>query len=162
MRSGKYVPLKNWKVYYGVTHKPAICSGSRDSVFGTENTLQAGRSGIRILVEEIYFSLSQNIQTGSEAMPPPVRCVLLFFPGCKSAGADLTISLLLASGLRMTTSVLLFFPSSRGQGQLYITLPLPAIGSCAEPVQSSSSFTQVFFVLLSTQLNFRLQRGFVT
>jgi hypothetical protein len=144
MRPGKYVPLKNWKVHSGVIHK------------------QAERFGIRILVQERYFSLSQNIQTGSEAMPPPVRCVLLFFPGCKSAGADLSIYLLLASGLRMTASVPLFFPSWRGQGQLYITLPLPAIGSCTEPVQSSPSFTHVFFVLLSTQLKFRLQRGFVT
>jgi hypothetical protein len=94
-------------------------------------------------------------------MQPPVRGVLLFFPGYKSAGAAVTIYLLLASGLRVTSSVHLFFPSWRGQGRLYITLPLPAMGSYAEPVQSSPSLTHVFFVLLLTQLNFRLQRDFV-
>jgi hypothetical protein len=67
MRPGKYVPLKNWEVHYGVIHKPAVCSGNRDRVVGTEIRLQAGRSGIRIPVEERDFSLFQNIQTGSEA-----------------------------------------------------------------------------------------------
>ena len=66
MRSGKYVPLKNWEVHYGVIHKPAICSGGGDSVVGTETRLQTGRSGIRIPVGERDFSLFQNIQTGSE------------------------------------------------------------------------------------------------
>jgi hypothetical protein len=61
------MPLKNWEVQYGVIHKPAICSGSGNSVVGTETSLQAGRSGIRIPVEERDLSLFQNIQTGSEA-----------------------------------------------------------------------------------------------
>jgi hypothetical protein len=67
MRSGKCVPVKNWEVHYGVIHKPFICSGSRDSVVGTETRLQAGRPVIRIPVEERDFYIYQNIQTGSEA-----------------------------------------------------------------------------------------------
>jgi hypothetical protein len=61
------VPLKNWEVHYGVIHKSAICSGNGDSVVGTETRLQAGRSGIRIPVEERDFSVFQNVHTGSEA-----------------------------------------------------------------------------------------------
>ena len=53
------MPLKDWEVHYGVIHKPAICSGNRDSVVGTEFRLQAGRSVIRIPVEERDFSLPE-------------------------------------------------------------------------------------------------------
>jgi len=56
---GKYVPLKNGEVYYGVTHKPAISSGSRDSVVNRETMPQAGRFGIRIPVEKREFLFSK-------------------------------------------------------------------------------------------------------
>ena len=59
MPPGKYVPLKNWEVYYGVIHKPAICWGSRNGVVGRETRLQAGRSGIGIPVKERDFLFSK-------------------------------------------------------------------------------------------------------
>jgi hypothetical protein len=67
MWQGKYMPLKNWEVHYGVIHNPAIYSGSGDSVVDTETRLQDGRSRIRIMVEKRDFSLFQNIQAGSVA-----------------------------------------------------------------------------------------------
>jgi hypothetical protein len=42
----------------------------RDSLFGIENTVQAGRFGIRIPAEAMIFSLLLNFQTGSWAYPP--------------------------------------------------------------------------------------------
>ena len=60
---------------------------SLDSVSGVETRLRAGRSGVWNPARANYFSLLQNVYTGSRTPQSPLHWVPGFFPGSIAAGA---------------------------------------------------------------------------